>query len=151
MPIATASLSGTSPATPGAVAGPIASQAAANGFAADAHASITIEATLRGGTGGPLDVYIQSSPDQGVTWTDLIHFPQQAAGAGPTTYRAAPNRWAGATTTVGKDLTPSLAANTVAAGGPADRLRVLYVAGSGTTAGAVQTIRVFGAYSRTRG
>jgi hypothetical protein len=150
--IATADLSGTSPAAPSAgtpTIGAIASQAATNSFAADAYESITIEATLQGATGGTLDVYIQTSPDQGVTWTDYIHFPQIAAAATAVTYRANPNAWLGTINVVGKDLVPALAANTIAGGLPGDRLRVLYVAGSGTSAGALQKIRVFGVHART--
>ncbi len=107
--------------------------------------SMLIFATIQGGTGGTLDIYLQVSPDGGTTWVDYAHFPQLAAGA------AAINRvWvvskAGqqtTLTTVGTGTSPALAANTILGGDWGDRMRVVFVSGAGTTAGASQTIKLF--------
>lgn len=112
--------------------------------------ALTIIATLTGATGGTLDVYLQVSPDAGVTWYDYAHFAQLAAGAAAITKVITVSR-AGQQTgipTVGTGLSPALAANAVVGGDFGDMMRVLFVAGAGTSAGAVQTIKVIGTRSR---
>lgn len=112
--------------------------------------ALTIIATLTGATGGTLDVYLQVSPDAGVTWYDYAHFAQLADGAAAITKVITVSR-AGQQTgipTVGTDLSPALAANAVVGGDFGDTMRVLFVAGAGTSAGAVQTIKVIGTRSR---
>lgn len=112
--------------------------------------ALTIIATLTGATGGTLDVYLQVSPDAGVTWYDYAHFAQLAAGAAAITKVITVSR-AGQQTgipTVGTDLSPALAANAVVGGDFGDMMRVLLVAGASTSAGAVQTIKVIGTRSR---
>ena len=141
----------TSPTAPGvaassqAVAGSAGPAGTASGQMDDYQALI-IEAVLVGATGGTLDVYMQNSPDQGVTWYDYAHFPQLAAGAAAVAYVATVATGAQNLTlaTIGSGLTPALAAGTVTGGAWGDRFRVLMVAGSGTTAGAAVSVRIVG-------
>jgi|SRR5579885_1167592 len=103
----------------------------------------TIYANIQGGTGGTLDIYIQISPDGGTTWIDYIHFAQLAAGASAVTKIIPISKLTPTTTgitTVGTGTSPALAANTVVGGDFGDRMRVVFVAGAGTSAGATQTI-----------
>ncbi len=111
--------------------------------------AITILGTLQGGTGGTLDVYIQTSFDAGVTWYDYVHFAQKADGAAATTVAVSfPPAGVTALTAIGKGSlsTPSvgLAANTVIGGVWGDMMRAVYVAGAGTSAGTAQTISIVG-------
>lgn len=133
-------LSSTSPAAASTVIGPTI-------LGLYAFASLSITATLTGATGGVLDIYLQVSPDNGTTWVDYAHFAQLSAGAAATTKCFTVSRGAQQTTitAVGTGTTPVLAANTVVGGDFCDRMRVLYVAGASTSAGAAQTILVSGA------
>lgn len=127
------------------------SQAAANTTAQTpvlnlgAFRSLQIFANIQGATGGTLDIYIQVSPDGGTTWVDYIHYSQLAAAAAAiqrlVTVTKGTNSGA-APVTVGINATPALAANTVVGGDFGDRLRVVAVSGAGTSAGALQTIKV---------
>lgn len=110
--------------------------------------ALTFIATITGGTGGALDVLIETSPDGGTTWYEYAHFPQVSAAA-TATYRYAPALndtivQVGKNNLSGSTLTTSmtLAANSAAGGHWGDMLRVRYVAGSGTSAGASQLISV---------
>ncbi len=125
----------TSPAAASTVA-----NTAAGGFSR--FQSLTFIATLAGGTGGTLDVYVQHSADN-VTFYDYVHFAQLAAGAASVTYSYAP-ALNDTISTIGKNTTPVLAAGTAAGGHPFDFLRVLYVAGASTSAGAAQSVKVLG-------
>jgi hypothetical protein len=98
-------------------------------------------ATVTGATGGALDVYVQHSPD-GVTWYDYIHFTQAAAAASAVTYFYSPTVDNDSIVAIGKNTTPALAANTAVGGPWFDQLRVLYVAGASTSAGAAQVVNV---------
>lgn len=112
--------------------------------------ALTIIATLTGATGGTLDVYLQVSPDAGTSWYDYAHYAQISGSAAAVTKVITVSRHAQQTsiTTIGTDLTPALAANSVVGGDFGDMMRVLFVAGAGTSAGAVQTIKVIGTRSR---
>lgn len=104
----------------------------------------TIDASLVGATGGTLDVYLQRMVNG--TWVDWVHFPQLADGAAAVRYvidSSASPSVAGATV-VGSGTTPALAANKMACVHPGSHVRALYVAGSGTSAGAVVTIDITG-------
>jgi hypothetical protein len=105
--------------------------------------SLTIIATLQGGTGGTLDVYLQTSFDDGETWWDFAHFPQLADGAAVSTrvWHVARATNATTLTAIGTDETPALAVNTIL---PVwgSQVRALYVAGASTSAGAAQVIRL---------
>lgn len=106
--------------------------------------TLNVTATLTGATGGVLDVYLQVSPDGGTTWVDYAHFAQLAAGASAVSKSFAVSRQAQqlTITTVGTGTSAALAANTVLGGDFTDRMRVLFVGGSSTSAGAVQTILI---------
>jgi hypothetical protein len=134
---ATFNLTFASPGTPGTVA-----QAPALGLGA--YESLSIFSTLQGATGGTLDVYLQYSPDGGTTWVDYAHFPQLVAGAGATSrvWNVAKDAPQPTLTSVGTGTSPALAANSILGGDWGDRLRVLAVAGGGTSAGATQTVLI---------
>ena len=118
----------------------------------DDYESIGIDADLVGATGGTLDVYLQQSPDQGVTWYDIIHWTQLASGAAAVKY-SSPMSQATTTTTVqvvGRNLSPALAAGAVVNGAFSDRMRVVMVAGTGTSAGAAVVVRLSPQRARLR-
>lgn len=112
--------------------------------------AIRVVATLRGATGGTLDVYLQSSVD-GSTWYDYAHFPQLADGASSVKYAFSVSRHAQQTSilTIGAGTSPALAANSVVGGDFGNQMRAVCVAGVGTSAGAVQTITITGVLRRT--
>lgn len=130
---------GTSPASASTAA-----VAGCGGFAE--YEAITFIATLTGATNGVLDVYIQHSPD-GVTWYDYVHFTQLSSGASAVTYSIAP-ALNNVIATIGSGTSPALAAGVCAGGHWFDQLRVLYVAGASTSAGAVQVVKVLCAPKR---
>jgi hypothetical protein len=106
--------------------------------------AVDVIADLQGATGGSLDVYLQISPDDGQNWYDIIHFPTISAGAAVKSYQA-PISNSTVTNTpilVGKNLNPALAGGTVVNGAFSDRMRLVFVAGSGTSAGAQQVVRI---------
>jgi hypothetical protein len=108
--------------------------------------SLTINALIRGATGGTLDVYVQTSHDEGATWVDLVHFPKLTAGAAVVRYAAHVSRATSPTNpvVVGSGTSPVLAANAIAGGSWGDSMRVLLVAGVSTSAGAAQSIEIVG-------
>jgi len=110
---------------PSGVAGPL-----------DDYLEVRAVARLVGATGGTLDVYLQFSPDAGQSWDDLAHFAQLAAAAPAATYTLTTSMRPSTITTIGTGLSPALAANTVAGGPWGDRIRLVMVAGAGTSAGA---------------
>jgi hypothetical protein len=132
---ATASLNFTSPASATTVA-----QTPVTGLGP--YRSMVVFANIQGGTGGTLDIYIQFSPDGGTTWVDYAHFAQLAAGAAAITRAFAVSKSGQQTTlqTVGTGTSPALAASTIIGGDWGDRLRVVAVAGTSTSAGAAQVI-----------
>lgn len=118
--------------------------------------SVAIYANIQGGTGGTLDLTIQFSPDGGTTWVDYARFAQLAAGAAaihrvwmfskdqprPTVLGDA----AGAgvivgPATIGVGTSPAITAASAIGGEWGDRLRIVAVAGAGTSAGAAQNIK----------
>lgn len=112
--------------------------------------SLLIYAAIRGGTGGTLDIYLQMSPDMGTTWVDYAHFAQLADGAAAIKRVWTVSKSAQQTSivTVGSGSSPALAANTIIGGEFGDRIRVVNVAGVGTSAGAAQAITIVGTRSR---
>lgn len=160
MPLGQFLFTETSPNAPGTVAS---SQVVANsaswapaGVAAplDDYDSVGIDADLKGATGGTLDVYVQQSPDQGVTWYDIVHFTQLTNGNAAVKY-SAPISQATNTTApqaVGQNLTPALggASASVVNGAFSDRMRLVMVAGTGTTQGAAVVVRLSPQRSRVR-
>lgn len=118
--------------------------------------AIRVDALLQGATGGTLDLYLQrrvlgaTSPNS--IWLDWLHFTQLAGGAAAVRYSAfagdnVPNV---ALATVGQmndDLSVgafALAAGTFVGGLPGDEVRLCAVAGTGTTAGALQNVYLTG-------
>lgn len=105
---------------------------------------LVIDATLVGGTGGTLDVYLQRKLASN-SWADWIHFPQIAAG---TTKRYSFMITGEGASIVevggGSDAAPgvALAANTAVNVIPGGDVRVVFVAGVGTSAGASNTIKI---------
>jgi hypothetical protein len=104
-----------------------------------------IDALIQGGTGGTLDIHLQRAV--GATWVDWFHFTQFAAGAAQirVTFDST-TAVATLPTTVGADLTPALAAATLAGSHPGDKVRIVFVAGAGTSAGTAQTISISGVH-----
>jgi hypothetical protein len=135
--------SGTSPAAPSTVVG--VSPATQIGM----FSTCSFYVAARGATGGPLDIYIQTLFKQTNVspglWVDVAHLPQQAAAGALTAYtftltRWSPNAAAIFTPTNTVSGTPALAVNTVVPGILGYQLRVVFVAGASTSAGAAQTI-----------
>lgn len=102
---------------------------------------ITIDLDVQGATGGTLDIVVQRYA--GGQWRDWFRLAQLAAGASAAhyTYTPAANQ---AATAVGVGTTPVIAANTWLGGYQGGRLRFLFVAGAGTSAGASQSMVVTG-------
>ncbi|HEY1695822.1 MAG TPA: hypothetical protein VGG39_26825 [Polyangiaceae bacterium] len=103
-------------------------------------------------SGGALGVYLQSSPDGGLSWWDRVAFASIVNSAAAASY-AAPISLATATTApvvVGKNTSPALAAGTVVGGAPGDRLRLVMVAGGGTTSSITITLRLVSQRRRVR-
>lgn len=114
------------------------------------YAAVDLYVAIRGGTGGTLDVYLQTSPDNGVTWWDVAHFIQLADGGALTRYRLSfPQPPASAAPVViggGSAVAPgvALAAGTWVGLNLGDRLRAVFVTGAGHSAGAAQSIVAYG-------
>lgn len=106
---------------------------------------LVIDAKLTQATGGTLDVYLQRKLATN-DWVDWVHFPQLAAGSSVKRYtctitgNGAPLVEVGG----GTDAAPgvALAANTAVDVTPGDDVRIVFVAGASTSAGAAQTIRI---------
>ena len=110
------------------------------------HQTLTIIGSLLGATGGTLDVIVETSTD-GTDWYEMIRFTQLAAGGAAATSRFNISPTGGAATVVvGKNLTTTtgLASGTSVNGQWFDRLRVRYIAGTSTSAGAAQKVTVVG-------
>jgi len=137
-------LAGVITGTSAAVAGTTVNATTASGLAK--YDWLTVEADLLGATGGTLDVYIQRKLATNL-WRDWIHFPQLAGGAAAVKYSVQPQASSSIVAVGGgTDAAPgvALAANTTIGGHPGDVLRVVLVAGAGTSAGAAYTVRVMG-------
>lgn len=136
----TFTLTATSPASATTTA-----QTAVKGFSN--YTSLTLYTVLQGATGGVLDVYLQTSFDGGTTWTDYWHSAQLSAGAAAAAKVWGAQRGASVTTGVAVNTangTPVLAVNTLLNGPWGDQFRVIMVAGASTSAGASQTIVLYG-------
>ncbi|HEU4544368.1 MAG TPA: hypothetical protein VFR23_24770 [Jiangellaceae bacterium] len=137
-------LSATSPAEAGTVPSVYASGLAR-------YSGLRVEARLLGATGDTLDVYLQRKvgPD---LWVDWAHFPQLLAGASAVAYSFAVQNGTpssgtiAAITTRGSDAVPSpgLADATLDLVHPGDHVRLVFVAGASTSAGAAQRVLITG-------
>lgn len=113
--------------------------------------AITIVAVLQGATGGTLDIYLQTSYDinpdwpadhPGRIWYDYAHWQTLADGASPITVTWHVDRATAITaeTTIGDGTNPALGVSTINGGAWGDMIRLLFVPGTGTSAGAEQAI-----------
>lgn len=104
---------------------------------------ISIILQAAGATGGTLDCYAQMS-ESGDNWFDVAHFPQIPAAASSSIVGGALGEGYTSLITIGQNLSPALAANAIALGGWGTRLRLVFVAGVGTTAGTTVNCWVLG-------
>lgn len=110
----------------------------------------TIDASLVGGTGGTLDVYLQRKIEGVDQWRDWVRFPQLAAGAAAIHYSchagAQPGINAVGIGTGATPLAPSLGSSTgINLGGhPGDQVRMVCSAGASTSAGGTQIVYITG-------
>jgi hypothetical protein len=105
---------------------------------------LIVDALLTGGTGGALDVYLQRKTGTNA-WLDWIHFPQVAAGTSKKyTVVLSQQNTTIADVGGGTDASPgvSLAANSFVNMIPTDDVRIVFVAGGGTSAGASNTVTI---------
>lgn len=110
-------------------------------------ASCAFVAKVQGATGGTLDIFIQTFMPSlaGGMWTDTAHLTQLAAGGALvkvafTLTRFSPSAASITAALNTADGTPALAANTIVPGLLGTKLRIVYVAGAGTSVGASQAI-----------
>lgn len=111
---------------------------------------LVIDANLLGGTGGTLDVYLQRKLASN-SWADWIHFPQIAAGTAKRyTVTITGEGSSIVEVGVGTDAAPgvALAANTAVNVIPCGDVRVVFVAGGGTSAGASNTVKITPLFQR---
>jgi len=105
---------------------------------------LVIDAALLGGTGGTLDVYLQRKLASN-EWVDWVHFPQVTAATAKK-YTATITGDGASLVEVGggTDAVPgvALAANTAVNVIPGDEVRIIFVAGVGTAAGASNKITI---------
>lgn len=105
---------------------------------------LVIDADLLGGTGGTLDVYLQRKIAAD-TWRDWVHFPQLAA-ASSKKYSLCITGEGSSIVEVGggSDASPgvALAVNTAVNVVPGGDVRVVFVSGGGTSAGASNSITI---------
>jgi hypothetical protein len=118
----------------------------------DDYESIDVIAEITGATGGTLQVSLQVSPDNGLSWYECIKWPTANAGDATKYYKSPLSL---ATTTaaavqVGKGLVTALTAGSVVNGAFTDRCRLLMTAGASTSAGAPVVVRLAGQRPRMR-
>lgn len=105
---------------------------------------LVIDATLLGGTGGTLDVYLQRKVAAD-TWRDLVHFPQIVAATAKK-YTVTINGDGTSIVDVGGGTdavpAPTLAANSLVNCIPGGDVRIVFVSGSGNTVGASNSITI---------
>ena len=119
----------------------------------DAFESMKIVTIFEGGVGGTLDIYRQMCDDQdGSAWVDFAHFAQLADAAASLTRLYSVTRQTERLTAIAVAVgdTPALAAGTVLGGEFGAKMRVVMVAGAGTSAGTAQTIHFLGSPARRR-
>lgn len=105
---------------------------------------LVIDAALTAGTGGTLDVYLQRKLGSD-SWADWLHFPQLTA-ATSARYAFTINGQGTSITAVGRgtDASPgvALAVNTSTNVVPGGDVRIVFVAGVGTSLGASNVITI---------
>lgn len=139
----TLTISGTTPNAPGnavvgVAVGPL-----------DDYDALQVVVTSQGATGGTLDLYLQATFGDGL-WMEYAHFTQLAAAAPANTkvYTLSKSdvtsRAGVAIAPLNANPTPTLAAATVIGGPWGRQFRLVAVAGVGTSAGAAQTVTIYG-------
>jgi hypothetical protein len=122
----------------------------------DDYESIDVDAEINANTGGTLAVYLQTSPDGGISWYDVIAWQIAPAASGVKFFRSPLSQATTTSTTVqvGKNLSPALASttttSTVVNGAFSDRCRLVMVSGSGTSVGGAVVVRLCAQRSRLR-
>lgn len=105
---------------------------------------LVIDALLLGGTGGTLDVYLQRKTGTNA-WLDWVHFPQVAALVAKKYTLTITGEGASIVEVGGgTDASPgvALAANTAVNVIPGGDVRIVFVAGAGTTLGSSNTVTI---------
>lgn len=105
---------------------------------------LVVDATLTAGAGGTLDVYLQRKLATN-SWVDWVHFPQLTAGASKRFSFAITGEGSSIVEVGGgTDAAPgvALAAGTAVNVIPGDDVRIVFVAGSGASAGAPNSITI---------
>lgn len=133
----TYTLTATSPANSTAAAGSV----IANGL--DQYDWFTLDVTIQGAAGDTLDIYLQRDMGDG-TWRDWIHLPQLAAAAAAASYTIDSKQTEDGLVTVGTGSSPALAAGKFSCTHPGEKVRVWFVPGASTSAGASQVIKLTG-------
>jgi hypothetical protein len=147
LPTKILTITGATPASATTAVVGLAIPAEADNIVLGAYESLTMQASLTGGTGGTLDVYVQRSFDGGTTWRDYWHVTQVAAGA--TKHFDCSPTLDSSTYEVGQATTPALAAGQCAGGKWGQMLRVIATGGAGTTVAGSATVKfVFGRNER---
>ncbi len=137
------------PAAPGTALGSMANGGAVSGL--EMFDMLTFDVKIVGGTGGTTDVYLQKliADASGTNvWADFVHFTQVTTGATSVqTAATQDNQQATPAANWGTDGsagTPALAANSIAPGYPGSTLRLVAVAGTGTTVAGSVTLYITG-------
>lgn len=104
----------------------------------------TVDAKLQGATGGTLSVYLQRFCSVLNEWLDWLSFTQQAAAGALVRYSIDCRASAVAITTVGQGSSPALTAGVMACSHPGTKVRLVFVAGASTSAGAAQSVVLTG-------
>jgi hypothetical protein len=134
-------LTENSPAEPGVVLG----TKVVDGL--DSFGTIAAYITTRGGAGGILNICLQGSFD-GQRWYDWFRTTDIAAAAAASTMKVIATTEGTTTTVVGTGdattATPLLEKGSVVPGHPGKKLRAVFEAGSGMSAGASQEIIIVG-------
>jgi hypothetical protein len=105
---------------------------------------LVIDAALAAPVSGALDVYLQRKLGTN-EWVDWVHFPQLAAGTSKKySFSITGNGASIVEVGGGTDAAPgvALAANTAVDVTPGGDVRIVFVAGTGTSAGASNKIRI---------
>ncbi len=120
--------------------------------------AMKIVTVFQGATGGDLDIYLQvgmkdatNGDDTTITWVDYARWTIAAGAASATKLYSVSRqteRLTGLTVAIGD--TPAIATNTVSGGDFGDRMRVIFISQTGTSAGAAQTIHFFGSPAKRR-
>lgn len=118
----------------------------------DAFESMQIVTVFQGATGDTLDICLQYCDDpDGSTWFDYARWQIAAAAASATlTYTVTRQKERLTGIATGMNNSPALAAGTIIGGEFGSKMRVRWIPGASTSAGAAQTIYFIGSPARRR-